>query len=162
MLRALLLIALLSSSALAVTNPFSDPKSEHTFKRDPHLLKSSEKNICTGGVDPSSLSLKAYLAAFAAGPCAPTMVLPGLVGSRLRIIIDCEVLKSTDPATFAACGWTSCGSGTTKSPKREYDGWIPRPLSPNSILTTDKNDKKCFSGLIKPNYGTFGAMTYHY
>lgn len=119
---------------------------------------------CTGGKDPSKLSNKNYLEEFAKGPCNPTVVLPGVGGSKLRVLIDCETFKSKYPEGFKACGWERCSG--LKSPKSEYRIWLPGPFSPMSITLDDENARVCFNsvmgfdtselskGIVKPIPGT--------
>jgi hypothetical protein len=64
--------------------------------------------MCINNKDPSSLSDKEYLKEFAAGPCNPTMILPGLISTKLMVEIDCEELMEKDPETFFACDWNAC------------------------------------------------------
>ena len=115
-------------------------------------------NICVGGVDPDTLSIKEYVKAFAEGPCAPTILVPALNGSWLHILIDCEILRRTDPDIFKTCGWNTCKKHWPiinwfwRSPKKEYRIWAPHPFEPFSILPAYKNTKKCFIGLFKPNF----------
>lgn len=70
-------------------------------------LTSSQKNVCLDGVDKDSIqSGKEYLKRFAEGPCSPTIMLPGIGGSKLVAEIDCPVLKKENPDIFQACKWT--------------------------------------------------------
>ena len=77
------------------------PDHVESFKK----VVSSTKWVCTGGQDPSTLSNQEYVRAFAAGPCNPTVVLPGIAGSKLVATIDCKKFKKSSPSTFKACGW---------------------------------------------------------
>lgn len=106
-------------------------------------------NICTGGRDPTLMSVKNYFAAFNAGPCSPLVALPGLMASALRVeIFDCNAFRQFDPQTFQSCGWNAC-DGSANAPKPEYQIWVPYPESPMSILTSKEENKKCFAGLIE-------------
>jgi len=108
--------------------------------------------VCTGGVDPSTISKKLYLEKFAAGPCAPLVALPGLTGSKLIARIDCEKLKSSNPDLFSDCGWNSCKSGFLKSaPRSEYRVWMPDPFGPFSLNLFAKN-RRCFAGFMALRY----------
>jgi hypothetical protein len=64
--------------------------------------------MCINKKDPSTLSDKEYLKEFAAGPCSPTMILPGLISTKLMVQIDCEELMDKNPKTFSACLWNGC------------------------------------------------------
>lgn len=109
------------------------------------------KNVCTKGRDPSFMNWKQYMEVFAAGPCSPTIIIPGILATTLRVEIhDCEALKAADPDTFAKCGWTSCSG--KYCPNSEYQIWIPAPISPMTILTPTEKSKDCFAGLIGGNF----------
>ena len=54
------------------------------------------------------MSHKAYLKAFALGKCNPTVIVPGLISTRLSVKIDCKVLQKESPKVFKTCGWDSC------------------------------------------------------
>lgn len=60
------------------------------------------------GKDGSAMTNKEYLKQFAKGPCSPTVVLPGLMSTKLAVEIDCELFKNENSAVFKACGWTDC------------------------------------------------------
>lgn len=118
---------------------------------DPKLVDFQEeiKFTCTGGLDPESLSKKEYLAAFAAGPCSPALLLPGLSASNLKIVIeDCKLFRKKRFSTFTSCGWKHCIRRLPGSPKREYTGWLPDNLSPMSLANPTKAHKRCFTGLL--------------
>jgi len=66
------------------------------------------KNFCINERDPESITDKEYLKAFAEGPCNPTLVLPGLLSTKLVVTIDCEELRSKNPRIFRECGWNAC------------------------------------------------------
>lgn len=110
-------------------------------------LKQTTQWACTGGKDPRYLDTKQYLQAFADGPCAPAVFVPGIMGSKLVTKIDCNLLMANDPDTFKACGWTGCGF-LSKKPNAEYRIWIPRLTSPASLLKPYGSSKRCFAGLI--------------
>lgn len=72
------------------------------------------------------MSPKEQLMEFAKGPCLPVTVVPGILGSKLKVEINCEVLQKENPEIFQACGWSTCtGWGILASkPKAEYNLWI--------------------------------------
>lgn len=109
------------------------------------IFLEENKFICTGGRDPSSMSLKSYLQSFAQGPCSPTAIIPGASASKLVVKIDCEKLRKSNPEIFADCGWTSC-SGSS-APKKEYRIWIPKVDSPFSPFVPEEKRRRCFIGL---------------
>ena len=125
----------------------SSIKFQKTMESIKKRLGEQKRNACINGANPDSLTPKQYATAFANGPCAPTVLLPGLTGSRLRAIIVCDVLQQNDPETFKACGWTNCNGGEG-SPKSEYNIWFPDAFGPASILPQTKESKVCFAGLI--------------
>lgn len=105
--------------------------------------------VCTGGKNPDDLGHKEYLEEFAAGPCAPAIFIPGIAGSKLKAVIDCPILRRSDPMLFASCGWKSCDGRS--GPAEEYTIWIPDPLSPMSMIKPFKNSRECFAGIIGLN-----------
>jgi hypothetical protein len=117
-------------------------------------LVSEKKNICIGGVSKESIkSGKEYLRKFAEGPCSPTIMLPGIGGSKLVAQINCEKLKRSKPDIFQACKWTECpkeGEPRTGKhmPKEEYTVWVPALSSPFSLTTQAKLQRDCFNGLM--------------
>jgi hypothetical protein len=64
--------------------------------------------MCINKKDPSTLSNKEYLKEFAAGPCNPSLVLPGLLSTKLIVQIDCKELREKNPRMFRECGWNAC------------------------------------------------------
>ena len=120
----------------------------------------NKKYVCTGGVHPSDISYKEYLNRFAEGPCSPTVVIPGITGTKLQVVIDCEKFKDNNPELFKTCGWDTCKTGLFKSsPKSEYLLWVPGMTSPVSI-SGSKSKKDCFSGMLSLQYElTNGVFT---
>jgi len=45
---------------------------------------------------------------FSKGDCVPLILVPGILGTRLQVQIDCEVLRYKNPGVFEVCGWNSC------------------------------------------------------
>jgi hypothetical protein len=143
----------------------AEMESEMSEQEHPDFIKMLEatKFQCTNGKDPSSLSNKEYLTEFAKGPCNPAVILPGIGGSKLRVLIDCPTFKAKDPSAFAACGWKRCSG--LQSPSSEYKAWIPKPFAPMSITLDSENARNCFNammgfdtselskGIIKPTPG---------
>lgn len=105
---------------------------------------------CTNGVNPATLSFKQYLDAFAAGPCSPVLVMAGIAETKLIIQIDCERLKNDRPDIFSGCGWDTCSNGWfSKSPRPEYNIWIPDIVSPFTLLDPISDYyQKCFSSVM--------------
>jgi hypothetical protein len=105
---------------------------------------------CTGGQDPSKMSYKDYLNAFAAGPCTPVIFLAGITGTKMQAVIDCPTLQAQNPQLFSDCKWTTCKKSTFNIgvPKDEYTVWMPDVLSPMNIANPTNANKKCFTGLF--------------
>ena len=105
-----------------------------------------------------------YIDAFNAGSCSPTILLPGLVGSKLVVRIDCPTLLLKNPKLFNTCGWTKCyinnvfdylrpSSTQLQIPQEEYKIWIPSGLDFfaffNPLTMTFKtNKRKCIQGIL--------------
>lgn len=93
-----------------------------------------------------------YLKAFAEGPCAPAVILPGITGTSLRAIIDCETLQAANHELFKTCGWDSCKNGIFHHrPDKEYRAFIPGLISPLSLVGNDQQ-KLCFVGIFTLRY----------
>lgn len=122
--------------------------SKKYFSQMEEFLKNLEPNSCTNGKNPVELSPSQYIREFAAGPCNPTVISPGIMGSKLVAKIDCEKLLKNDPTTFADCGWNGCNKIIHTVPKPEYLIWVPALSSPASIIKPFGPSKKCFSGLM--------------
>ena len=116
------------------------------------LYDEKTHNICTGGHPVDELSHKEYLKKFAEGPCNPTLLIPGLAGSKLIASIDCETLKEKEPDTFKSCGWSSCEKGNPKTPHPEYQIWIPDIQSDMSLFSLKIQNSQCFSNLVSLRY----------
>ena len=78
------------------------------FQSNLKSLSEIPNNFCLDGKDGSAMTNKEYLKQFAKGPCSPTVVLPGLMSTKLAVEIDCELFKNENSAVFKACGWTDC------------------------------------------------------
>lgn len=63
---------------------------------------------CVGGSKNLSNNYKDYLKKFAQGPCSPVLLLPGVMGTRLVVEIDCEKIREHEPLVFKSCGWNAC------------------------------------------------------
>ena len=119
--------------------------------------KSDWTYTCTKGKNPLLMTAKEYMKAFAAGPCSPTVVLPGIMGTKLRVeVTSCPTLQAADPTTFAACNWTSCDGGPN-SPKAEYLMWIPQLDSPMNIISPTELNKICMAGILSAAFTTTGG-----
>lgn len=111
----------------------------------------AKKNIClkdpsTAGKDP-----KEQLKSFVEGDCAPLIVIPGLMSTKLQVEIDCSTLLANHPEVMAACGWSTCSWSLIHSrPSTEYLMWIPSLVTPMSFLSF--SNATCFGSLISPEY----------
>ena len=136
-------------------------KNEQKSERDPK----QQPFPCTRGRDPSKLTNSAYLKAFAAGPCSPVVAVPGIAASKLRAIIDCDLLQKSSPEIFSACGWSTCSQDPTSqgfAPNSEYELWFPNLLSPFSLVIPTEATRKCFAGIfgqMLANNGTSSVNT---
>lgn len=125
------------------------------------IIGDTQSNFeCTGGIDPSSMSKKDYLDAFAAGPCSPVMIMAGIAESKLRILIDCQKLKELRPDVFSGCGWSSCSdSWFAYSPKHEYNIWIPDIISPFTLLDPISSKQQiCFASVFGMEFDKTSAQ----
>eukprot|EP00331_Platyophrya_macrostoma_P003616 CAMPEP_0176425134 /NCGR_PEP_ID=MMETSP0127-20121128/11226_1 /TAXON_ID=938130 /ORGANISM="Platyophrya macrostoma, Strain WH" /LENGTH=700 /DNA_ID=CAMNT_0017806273 /DNA_START=20 /DNA_END=2122 /DNA_ORIENTATION=+ len=94
---------------------------------------------------------KDRLESFVKGKCAPVIVLPGIMATKLIAQIDCEVLADKHPEIMQACGWNTCKwSLFSKRPASEYKIWIPSLTSPMNIIRIANNT--CFGRLVSLNY----------
>ena len=122
------------------------------------MIEGLPKEDCIQGIDPYisrekgyKLSAKRYLEAFNRGPCSPIITIPGITGSKLVAEVDCEVLKRESPKVFKSCGWSTCKKKSFfgKSPKTEYNVWVPELGKPFNVLGTIFGSKMtCFSYFI--------------
>lgn len=80
------------------------------------------------------------------------MLVPGLLGSRLKLQIDCEELQRESPDVWNACGWTSCTSWNLwgQVPQKKYTLWISDFFGPMNVVKG--NSVKCWSSLINLKY----------
>ena len=114
------------------------------------------QNVCTGGVDPFSMTRNDYLLAFAKGPCSPVLFASGFMASKLIVQIDCKVLRETESEIFSKCGWNACEKKAYEFwknvPDREYLAWIPDIISPISIFSLSEKSNYCFVSLVRTLY----------
>jgi len=120
----------------------------HASRNKAHFQEiiGNKKNICTG--EKAYTDKKEYLEAFAKGPCAPTAFIPGIGGSKFRVIINCMQMKLYNQDLFKSCGWSSCGQGLFGAPLTEYVLWIPSPITPMSFIQPTPGKRECFVGLM--------------
>lgn len=114
-------------------------------------------NYCTNNIPVDTLDSKDYLREFAKGPCSPTTLTPGIAGTKLRVLIQCEKLRDFSPEIFSSCGWNRCSYEWYESwkwwievPKNEYNLWIPEIWSSETPINT--NTRNCFTSLIGKTY----------
>jgi hypothetical protein len=128
---------------------------------EPPSKDSSQSNypdfICTNGRDPAVLGTKKYLQEFSTGPCSPITITPGIAGTKLRVEIDCEVLRDFSPLIFSSCNWNTCQKSFWKFwqyyPESEYNLWIPDLHGPINIFSDlSPSNKECFTALINQDY----------
>lgn len=78
------------------------------LKKNLKLIENFPKNYCIGEKNPKKMSHKEYLHEFSKGKCNPTVIVPGLISTKLIVEIDCEVLEKENPTLFNYCGWERC------------------------------------------------------
>ena len=120
------------------TYPPSDKESSEDSKNN----LNDTKFVCTGGLDPSTITRTEYVKEFAKGPCSPAVVIPGIGASKLIVEVDCPVFKEAHPEDFKACGWARCSG--LQSPSKEYKMWLPTVLAPMSISIDSEKARNCF------------------
>lgn len=126
---------------------FEEALDKKTFYRMvKEQLKSGSKWVCTNGKDPKALSNQDYVKEFGAGPCSPSIFIPGIAGSKLIVQIDCKTFRDNNRDAFNSCGWLSCGA--LLPPRSEYQIWIPAIVSPMTLVSGLENNRNCFSALL--------------
>lgn len=75
------------------------------FEYKNHCLKNKEGKF---DKEPSDMTKSEKLEAFIKGPCSPAVIVPGILGTALKVEIDCETLQKEEPEIFSTCGWNSC------------------------------------------------------
>ncbi|EGR29598.1 lecithin-cholesterol acyltransferase, putative [Ichthyophthirius multifiliis] len=111
------------------------------------------KNYCLNGKDKKLLTPSQQHEEFVKGPCAPIIFLPGILGTQLHVVIDCEVMQSENPEAFSSCGWNTCSNWNIlyKRPPKEFQVWIGSITSPAQIVSLSEKSK-CFGNLINLSY----------
>lgn len=133
---------------------------KHTH-RPPHALPTTPKATfeCLNGKNPAGLTKKQILAEFSKSKCAPAILVPGLLSTKLVVeITNCSKLQKDFPELFAVCGFVRCpekweevGPRARGVPQSEYLLWIPDLFSPLSIFTYKENNNYCFAKFAKQN-----------
>lgn len=108
---------------------------------------------CTGGKDPSKMTRKDYLVAFAKGPCNPVLLVPAMLTAKLLVeITNCENFRKNHPETFKLCGFTDCSKGVGETwkhvPDKEYLLWVPHATTPMTIFSPSRRKGWCWAKLI--------------
>lgn len=111
----------------------------------------AEKGKCLKNPDATD-DVKQQLQSFIEGECAPIILIPGLISTKLMVTIDCDLLQEHHPEIMEACGWSTCSwSLLHKKPASEYILWIPSFTSALSMVTKG-NSSTCFGHFVKPRY----------
>jgi hypothetical protein len=117
---------------------------------------------CTGGKNPAQMTNIEYLKAFAAGPCTPLVAMAGISGTKLKLSINCAVLKSQRPDVFSGCGWSSCERSMTSLlsyvPREEYNLWVPELTAPFSLINPTSKSNICMSNLLGFKWATNNGL----
>lgn len=136
-----------------------DPTSENLSSGSNKSDMLPNKFICSGGIDPKTLTKREALNKFKESPCSPTVLLSGVGGNNLVVSIDCKELRKEHPVIFKSCGWNACSLEEElpnklhhRIPKEEYQIWIPDLKSPMSLFSPFQRHKDCFAMLFGPEY----------
>lgn len=120
-------------------------------KTDLWQMKEATKNICLKDPTSSTKTPKEQLENFIEGDCAPIIMVPGLMATKLMLQIDCELLMKEHPEIMESCGWSTCSwSIWRRRPSPEYLLWIPGIFSPMSVISW--TNVTCFGNLIRFEY----------
>ena len=113
-------------------------------------------NFCLNNKSPKHLTKREILDEFIAGPCSPILILPGILGTKLSVQINCQILKAKNPEIFNNCGWSTCSYWWSllqyKKPQSEYILWVPKLGTPMSFFNFKTKKSKCFGGLVELNF----------
>ena len=124
---------------------------KETKTEQPLSAKESRvQNSCL--MNPNAVSTpKEQLQSFIEGDCAPVIVLPGLMATKLMVQIDCETLMEHHPEIMEASGWSTCSWSLWGSrPASEYLLWIGTLHSPVSPFSFDGST--CFGRFVNYIY----------
>lgn len=129
-------------------------------KAESWIFKKSQdlKNTCLK--DPSATgTAKEQLQSFVDGSCAPVVLIPGLMASKMQAQIDCQTLMDNHPEIMESCGWSTCSWSLWKRrPDTEYLVWIPSVLSPMSVVSWSNGT--CFGNIVKFQYNSSASSIY--
>jgi len=111
--------------------------------------------------DPSATSSpKEQLQSFIEGDCAPVIVVPGFLSTKMMVEIDCETLMANNPEIMDACGWGTCSWSLWYSrPSTEYLFWIPSLFHRVNMVTFLSNST-CFGRLARFEYNASASNNY--
>lgn len=104
---------------------------------------------CLNNKDPKTLTPKQRLTEFAMGPCAPILVIPGIMATALQVeITNCTLFKEKYPTEFEDCGWSTCDDTWSsrvwaKVAPKEVKLWV----SVSRLLSPYASASKCFGHL---------------
>ena len=120
-----------------------------TFKFLEYPWGAKSSAYCLNNKDPSTLTPKQRLAEFASGPCAPILILPGIMATALQVeITNCTLFQEKYPTEFEDCGWNTCDNSWSsrvwsKVAPKEVKLWV----SVSSLLSPYASASKCFAHL---------------
>ena len=147
-------ILMFSASNSKLYKQMLEEDAKRNAQLDELIMANVQPNSKSCLSDPTSTtkSTKKQLESFVEGNCAPVIIVPGLMGTKLMVQINCELLKAKNPEIMEACGWTTCNrlDPTGVRPDDEYLMWIPKLSSPMGIVTIKNNT--CFGRLMSLRY----------
>jgi hypothetical protein len=134
-------------AAIDDMHKITEQQAKESLYRQQEVLQnlSVSTYYCINGKNPHSISRRDYIREFNKGPCAPTVFLPGIGGTKLRAMIDCNKFKSGHPTEFSKCFSSCSGWG---SPKKEYNIWIPDLTGPMNLATGNAKKQSCWATIF--------------
>ena len=82
-------------------------------------------------------------------------MVPGILGTSLQVMIDCEQLRDNFPKVFEGCGWSTCSALNIfrTRPSKEYHLWIGDLFSKSNFISTSKKTT-CFGDMFSLLYNS--------
>ena len=146
-------VRMLSAKSPDLLELFENEFREKVAKLDELISQKTEaaKGQCLKDPD-ATKDTKEQLQSFVEGQCAPVILVPGLMCTKLMVEIDCDTLQQNHPEIMDACGWSTCSWSLVSSrPAKEYVLWISDPLTHLSILSI-RNSSTCFGRFVTTEF----------